>query len=52
MGEYFDKPRFERFRARGEKLLETCKQWHDMLSAQLGTVQSVLNRIPDRSSPM
>ena len=47
MGEFFEKERFEHFRRRGEKLLETCRKWHDMMSEQSGSVQSALNRIPD-----
>jgi hypothetical protein len=47
MGEFFDKGRFEHFRKRGDKLLETCRKWHDMLSEQTGRTQSVLNRIPN-----
>jgi hypothetical protein len=31
MGEYFEKPRFDRFRAKANKLLETCVKWHEML---------------------
>ncbi len=44
MGEYFEKHRFEHFQRRGEKLLDTFKRWHDMLSDQ----KSVLDRVPAR----
>jgi hypothetical protein len=50
MGEFFEKGRFDYFKKRGSKLLETCKTWHDMLSEQQGKIQSALNRVPDSSS--
>jgi hypothetical protein len=50
MGEFFDRQRFERFRKRGETLFETCRKWHDMLSAQGGITQSALSRVPDSDS--
>jgi hypothetical protein len=50
MGEFIDAHRFEHFKRRADKLLETCNQWYVMLTEQTGRKRSILNKIARKES--
>lgn len=48
MGEFIEAHRFDHFKRRADKLLETCNQWSIMLTEQTGRKGSILNRVAHR----
>lgn len=50
MGEFIDAHRFAHFKARADKLLETCNEWYMMMAEKNMTKPSVLNKISQKDS--
>jgi hypothetical protein len=46
IGEFFERPRFEKFMKKAEHLLDMCKNYHNMLEEALGKKTSALTKLP------
>jgi hypothetical protein len=50
MGEFLDTHRFQHFKARANKLLETCNEWYMEMTEKTGRKPSILNKISQKDS--